>query len=202
MSRARVLADFVGGTSTISGAPTFTGAVSGAGSNIKEQLAMLCDGQNYVVGSGTYTPTNVTVGQNLTTSYADITGSSIGYTPPSGTLAVIYNFIFEFRQASTHHGIGHFKLFIDSDEVVDGRQGMSANSMLNTQLSYSYVIPIGGSADTDSGRLASWISAKTLKMQGREYSSSNTVSLHNTYYWDGSASSQVRRPSLIITSIG
>ena len=45
-------------------------------------------------------------------------------------------------------------------------------------------------------------SAKTLKMQGREYSSSNTVSLHNTYYWDGSASSQVRRPSLIITSIG
>ena len=172
MSRARVLADFVGGTSTISGAPTFTGAVSGAGSNIKEQLAMLCDGQNYVVGSGTYTPT------------------------------VIYNFIFEFRQASTHHGIGHFKLFIDSDEVVDGRQGMSANSMLNTQLSYSYVIPIGGSADTDSGRLASWTSAKTLKMQGREYSSSNTVSLHNTYYWDGSASSQVRRPSLIITSIG
>ena len=31
MSRARVLADFVGGTSTISGTPTFTGSVTGAG---------------------------------------------------------------------------------------------------------------------------------------------------------------------------
>ena len=32
MSRARVLADFVGGTSTISGNPTFTGTATGAGS--------------------------------------------------------------------------------------------------------------------------------------------------------------------------
>jgi len=31
MSRARVLADFVGGSSTISGTPTFTGTVTGAG---------------------------------------------------------------------------------------------------------------------------------------------------------------------------
>lgn len=31
MSRARVLADFIGGTSTISGTPTFTGTVTGAG---------------------------------------------------------------------------------------------------------------------------------------------------------------------------
>ena len=33
MSRARVLADFVGGTTTISGTPTFTGTVTGAGSD-------------------------------------------------------------------------------------------------------------------------------------------------------------------------
>lgn len=33
MSRARVLADFVGGTTTISGTPTFTGTVTGAGSS-------------------------------------------------------------------------------------------------------------------------------------------------------------------------
>ena len=175
---------------------------SGAVNNIKEQLAMLCDGQNYVVDSGTYTPTDVTSGQALTTSYADITGSSIAYTPPSGTLAVIYNFIFECRQGSTHHGIGHFKLFIDSDEVVHGRQGMSANSMLCTELNYKYVIPIGGSADTDTGRQATWTSAKTLKMQGREHGSSNTFTLHTSYYWDGSASGQFRRPSLIITAIG
>ena len=104
----------------------FTGTVTGSGSNIKEHLAMLCDGGSYTVPSATYTSQNVTTHQLLTSSYQDITGSVLSYTPPTGTLAVIYNFIFEFRQASTHHGIGHFKLFIDSDEVVDGRQGMSA----------------------------------------------------------------------------
>ena len=33
MSRARVLANFIGGTTTISGTPTFTGTVTGAGSD-------------------------------------------------------------------------------------------------------------------------------------------------------------------------
>ena len=173
-----------------------------SGSNVKEVLAMLCDGQNYTVPSGTYTSTNVTTHQLLTTSYADVTGSSISYTPPSGTLAVIYNFIFEFIQGATQHGIGHFKFFIDSNEVVDGRQGMSAASMLNDQMNYKYVIPIGGSADTDTGRLASWTSAKTLKMQAREHSTSNSVELHRTYYWDGAATAKFRRPSLIITALG
>tara|TARA_X000001382_G_scaffold45838_1_gene30948 strand:+ start:1990 stop:2589 length:600 start_codon:yes stop_codon:yes gene_type:complete len=181
----------------------FTGTVTGSGSNIKEHLAMLCDGENYVVGSGTYTPTNVTTYQALTSSYQDITGSVLSYTPPSGTLAVIYNFIFEFRHGSTnHHGIGHFKLFIDSNEVVDGRQGMSAASMLNDQMSYKYVIPVGGSANTTTGRQASWTSAKVIKMQAREHNSSNSVELHRTYYWDGAGSAQFRRPSLIITAIG
>ena len=59
---------------------------TGAASNIKEQLAMICDGQNYTVSSGTYTPTNVTAAQALTTSYATVTGSELSYTPPSLSL--------------------------------------------------------------------------------------------------------------------
>ena len=35
-------------------------ALTNTGSNIIEQLVMLCDGQNYTVGSGTYTSTNGT----------------------------------------------------------------------------------------------------------------------------------------------
>ena len=38
-------------------------ALTNTGSNIIEQLVMLCDGQNYTVGSGTYTSTNVTAVQ-------------------------------------------------------------------------------------------------------------------------------------------
>ena len=37
------------------GIDSIAGVAGGSSSNIKEQLAMLCDGQNYVVGSGTYT---------------------------------------------------------------------------------------------------------------------------------------------------
>ena len=69
---------------------------TGAASNIKEQLAMICDGQNYTVSSGTYTPTNVTAAQSLTSTSTTITGSQISYTPPSGTVCVIYDFIFHF----------------------------------------------------------------------------------------------------------
>tara|TARA_R100001510_G_scaffold37808_1_gene34147 strand:+ start:1022 stop:1552 length:531 start_codon:yes stop_codon:yes gene_type:complete len=39
MSRARVLADFVGGTTTISGNPTFTGSTSGAGKVLKTAVS-------------------------------------------------------------------------------------------------------------------------------------------------------------------
>ena len=67
---------------------------AGAGTNVLEQLSMICDGQNYTVSSGTYTSQNVTALQILTTSYADVTGSTISYTPPAGATCVIYEFCF------------------------------------------------------------------------------------------------------------
>ena len=50
-------------------------------SNVLEIIHGNCDGRSIEVGSGTYTLANVTSGQGLTTSYADITGSNIDYTP-------------------------------------------------------------------------------------------------------------------------
>ena len=52
-----------------------------AGTNVLEQLSMLCDGQSYTVSSGTYTSQNVTALQILDNTYTDITGSTISYTP-------------------------------------------------------------------------------------------------------------------------
>ena len=170
-------------------------------SNAKEQLAMICDGQNYTVSSGTYTPTNVTAKQELTTSYATITGSELSYTPPSGTTCVIYDFTLHFT-FSDAQGIGHFKFFIDSDEVTNQRLNLSGQySELVTTL--RYVIPIGGSASTTTGRQATWTSAKTLKIQATENSSSNQAFLHSTTYWDGgSATDQFHQPKLVITALG
>ena len=50
--------------------------------NVTEIIHGNCDGRSITVGSGTYTLPNVTTYQNLSTSYADIAGSSFTYTPP------------------------------------------------------------------------------------------------------------------------
>lgn len=173
---------------------------TGAASNIKEQLAMICDGQNYTVSSGTYTPTNVTAAQSLTSTSTTITGSQISYTPPSGTVCVIYDFIFHFTFYDAN-GIGHFRFFIDSNEVTDQRLNLSGQ-LPEIVTNLRYVIPIGGSASTATGRQATWTSAKTLKIECREYSSSNEAYLHSTKYWDGAGSAQFNRPNLTITALG
>jgi hypothetical protein len=178
----------------------FTGTVSGTGSNIKEQLAMICDGQNYTVSSGTYTPTNVTAAQALDNTSTTITGSQISYTPPSGTVCVIYDFTLHFTFYDAN-GIAHFRFFIDSNEVTDQRLNLSGQypEFVTT---LRYVIPIGGSASTATGRQATWTSAKTLKIECREYGSSNEAYLHATKYWDGAGSAQFNRPNLTITALG
>lgn len=180
---------------------SFTGTVTGAGSNIKEQLVMLCDGNNYTVGSGTYTAANVTAVQGLTTSHADLTGSSISYTPPTGTTMVIYQFIFHWVYADSY-GLAHFKFLIDSDEATKQRTTIGANSAPQWQQTLTYLIPVGGSADTSTGRQASWTSAKTLKIQAREYTSNNEATVHKLFHWDGVGDAQTPMPKLIITALG
>ena len=172
-----------------------------SGSNIKEQLAMLCDGNNYTVSSGTYTAANVTALQNFTTSYADLTGSSISYTPPTGTTMVSYKFVFAYVFQDSY-GLSHFKFFVDSDEVTKARVTLGANTNAQWLQTLEYFMPVGGSADTTTGRQATWTSAKTLKIQAREYAGTNQAQAHSTHHWDSIASAQFHMPKLIITALG
>ena len=175
-------------------------SITGA-SNVKEVLAMLCDGGSYTVSSGTYTSTNVTAAIIMSTTIADITGSVISYTPPAGTTMVIYEFVFShnFHDSDT---ITHIRSFIDSDEVTSQRQSIQCYGAFNTEYHHTFLIPIGGTADTATGRQASWTSAKTLKIQGRTYSTNYQARIHDLKNWDGSSSSLVRKPQLIITALG
>ena len=59
---------------------------------ILEILTGVCDGRTVTVQSDSYILNDVFEAQELTTSYADVTGSSINYIPPSGTKQVIYKF--------------------------------------------------------------------------------------------------------------
>ena len=179
---------------------TTGGAVKGA-SNVLEMIPMLCDGESYTGISGTYTTSDVTAVQNLTSSYADITGSSISYTPPTGAVAVVYEY-HVFMSYVDQYGLAHVKFMIDGTWASDQRRTIGHNAYYEDIVNLRFVIPIGGTADSATGRQASWTSAKTLKLQMREYGSSNEMKLNRTISWDGATSANTVKPSLTITAIG
>lgn len=179
---------------------TSGGVVTGA-SNVLEMIPMVCDGENYTSVSGTYTPTNVTAVQNLTSTYVDVNGSSISYTPPEGTTTVMYDFALFFGLVDSHC-IAHFRFYIDGTEITNARKNIGISQNPELPIILRYIIPIGGTANASTGRQASWTSAKTLKIQAREYGSSNEAKLHATNYWDGASTAQFSQPNLTITSIG
>ena len=169
---------------------------------VLEQFFSPCDGSVIATSAGDVTLPTVTAKQDLTTSYADITGSSITYTPPTGTTQVIYEF-YVYKASSDDHSLHHQKLFIDSDEVTKARFTHRGTSNFDgTRIVYKWGINIGGSADTTVGRLASWTSGKTIKCQAREYDSSHETAFHETGGWDGGSGAHLSLPCLGITAIG
>jgi len=180
----------------------FTGTVSGAGSNILEQVPLQQDGENVTINGTTYSTTNVTAEQLLTTSYADVNGSSVSYTPPSGAVAVIYEYSCMFGYGDTYT-IAHFAFYIDSDEVTAARQTLATSQYPQMAVVFRHIIPIGGSADTATGRQATWTTAKTLKVQAREYGGTNEARLFRNLHWDGASNqTEIRKPTLLITAVG
>tara|TARA_R100001594_G_scaffold38149_1_gene68947 strand:- start:136 stop:756 length:621 start_codon:yes stop_codon:yes gene_type:complete len=167
---------------------------------ILEQFFCPCDGSVIATANGNITITDKDDAQTLTTSYADVVGSVISYQPPTGTTQVIYEYQFSgLRVDSVPQA--HLKMFIDSDEVTDSRYTISADH-LEAVWQFKWGINIGGSAVTATGRQASWSSAKTLKLQVRDYSATQDGKLNETYKHDGSTSSVFFRPSIGITAIG
>ena len=164
-----------------------------------ETLTSVCDGTQKTVQSGTYTFQNVTTQQGTSTSYADITGSSMSYTPPTGATQVKYTFQFASYWVNTH-AINNYKFFIDGVEVLYARH--SRSSQYNEErYSFEWVMNIGGTAVANTGRLATWTTPKILKMQVRHYGGSNNNNLHGTFYWDGGGGNHLSIPVLTIEAI-
>lgn len=167
---------------------------------IIEQFSSPCDGSAITVGSGSYTMANVLSGQNLDSTYVDITGSSISYTPPAGTTRVIYRFNFALGWFDDSHSIAHIKFYFDGNEVVYARRAIASMYTENT-LAFEWAIAIGGTTDTNTGRVSSWTSPKIMKMQAREYGTSDEMYLHQTHYWDGTTANYLSMPVLSVTAI-
>ena len=169
---------------------------------ILEVVSGVCDGRSITTLSGAYSLENVTAVQLLGTSYADVTGSTITYTPPEGTKIVTYEFWTVVAAEDGADSITHSKFFIDDVEVVSARHSPSPYRAMNQTFKWAIQCNVS-TADSDVGSFASWTSPKTLKVQARAYSSSSDARYHNTRYWDGTNSTtQLSRPVLTITAIG
>ena len=87
---------------------------------VLEEFFTPCDGSVIATSNGNITIGDVDAAVDQTTSYVDVPGSSITYTPPTGTTQVIY----EYR---CHWGAGdsiplfNMKLFLAGTEVSEAR---------------------------------------------------------------------------------
>ena len=170
-----------------------------------EEFCSPCDGSAITVQSGTYTIQNVSAVQNGTTSFADLTGSSIDYTPPSGAQTVVYTFSYMVAHVDAN-GIGSIKLILDNDsgtatEVTNFRTTFAADQYLDIRHTHMWAFHIGGSYTAATGRVATWTSARTIKLQVREYGSSNEVKFHSTSDWEGGGTDQFSQPVIGIKAL-
>ena len=168
---------------------------------VLEQFLSPCDASVIPLNQGNVTLADVTDGQQMTSSYVDITGSEITYTPPTGTTQVIYEF--QLHCAShDNHGIGTIRLYLDGVWVSDASFSWGAASHFDSRICYRWGFNIGGTQNDTTGRRADWNSGRTIKLQGREYGSSNQSKVHFTRYFDGAGTERFVRPCIGITALG
>jgi len=167
---------------------------------ILEQFYSPCDGSVIALQDGNHTLTQPSA-YDATDSFVDIVGSSITYTPPTGTTQVIYEY--EFQMSYSNGGpILSMALYLDSDEVTNFRYVLRASDDIERRILCKWGFNIGGTASTASGRVASWTSDKTMKLQVSRYSSSYAGRLHETNHWGTTSDDIVTVPCLGITAIG
>ena len=183
-----------------SGQLSFTGN-GGSGRKVLEQFYTPCDGSVIATSAGNVTVANVSSAMTADTSYVDLTGSPITYTPPSGATQVIYDFNYHISGVDSTP-LYHMKLFLDGTEVVYARNTYYQDLYDGGRKHFKWGFNIGGSADANVGRVASWSSGKEIKLQWREYNSTSEPKFHETYYFDASTSSQFSIPCIGITAIG
>lgn len=172
-----------------------------ASNSIKETLTGVADGRSVTVSSGTYTFETVSSGLSLSTSYVDIPGSSITYTPPEGTKYVYYKFSYKSVAAAVNYGssgIHHLKLFLDGTDVYRAHKSNSGNysgAHTNNHSSFTnfveYVFDLtAASDDYGQGKLNGWTTGKVIKCQARDYSSPYyQADIHKNHWEDGTGAS-------------
>ena len=160
--------------------------------NILEQIAYIADGSTITTSAGNITVPNITARQDVSgTSYVDLTGTNISYTPPSGTTSVLYEVLFStsYNTLGTSGYISpNVRVTVDGTQINKSRKGQLLNSAWDAEMNVKIPIRITGASDNiASGTVASWSSARTIKTQIATYNTSGyRFAVHQTFYGPGS----------------
>ena len=179
--------------------------VSTSSLQVLEQFYLLADGRSVSTSNGTVTTTNVTTDQNLADSFAEASGSSITYHPPTGTTEIIYEYKFLLTENSSNDRfLAGYYVDIDGSEILESRSSRygSAEYHDTVDVKYSFRVNTGGSNDATTGDRAG-LTSMTIKTMIRRWASTYAAKIHFLQYYSGtSAISVVRRPYVGITAIG
>ena len=199
-----------------SGALSFA-AAGGSNRTVLEQFCSIADGSTHVLNQGSITMQNVTAVQNLTTTWADATGSVVNYLPPTGTVQVIYEYCFYFKNVDAT-AINFFAMSVDDVATVNSlvQQNTTGDHIW---MNFISVIHIGSTytSGAAAGQYTAWgSSTKKLSMKARDYSTSYDGRLHEatnmpnaSWYTSGfssgtggSGTNPYIKPVVRITAIG
>ena len=173
---------------------------SGGAQRVLEVVSSPCDGSTISSSNGDVTFQNVTGQQSLSTTFTDVTGSKITYTPPTGTTQVIYEFNFQMSRLDAL-AISHYRMYIAGNEVTYARSEIAGEDA-SVRTTIRWIFNIGGSTNNATGRQSSWTSGKEIKLQAEDYGGSYDVQLHETNWWNGGGTDQFSMPTLSLTAIG
>lgn len=162
-------------------------------------------------GTTTLMEPAVVTNQLLSSTYQEVNGSKLVYTPPPMAKRLLYSFEFKI-DVTENSGISHYYLEIDNIEVQPSARTYATNYASsdwnhgNTTAVIHHVFDLAHWQDVpQAGQFNSWTSDKTLRVMGREYSGSYEVNLHSNTWWNGTGASGTyaeyfTKPLLTITA--
>jgi hypothetical protein len=125
--------------------------------------------------------------QQLTSSYADVAGSSYTYTPVYSSSRITYRFNFQVSAVDAS-GAAHFRAYVAGTEQTAWRCSIQMPSW-DSRATIEFTYENGNTTP------------KAFKLQAREYDAANETKLHETTYFDGAASAQSSGAVLTIIEV-
>jgi len=162
----------------------------GGSSNVLEHIEYYADGRTITTTKGDITVQNVTSYLNLTTTWTDFPGSSLEYTPPTGTKYVHYHINFKGMHGDANNII-NLQAYVDNASgtataIAQSRYTAYQVSNYDNFYTCKTTLSVGNTTEnTGAGEIGTWNSARTIKWRIREYNGNYEYVVNRQYHWEG-----------------